>query len=61
MLSSLGPRLQGWLRQPNAPLRRRLLFAAAALLLLFLSITGVVLDGAFRASIDDSARAQLHN
>ena len=59
MLSSLGPRLQGWLRQPNAPLRRRLLFAAAALLLLFLSITGVVLDGAFRASIDDSARAQL--
>ncbi len=48
-----------WLSPPNGSLRRRLLFAAGLTLLLFLSLTGFVLDGAFRASIDDSARAQL--
>lgn len=40
-------------------LRLRLLLAAALVLLLFLSGTGVILDRAFRTSIEQSAREQL--
>ncbi|MCC5871205.1 MAG: two-component sensor histidine kinase [Gammaproteobacteria bacterium] len=40
-------------------LRLRLLLAAALVLLLFLSGTGVILDRAFRTSIEESAREQL--
>ncbi len=46
------------MRRPIS-LRLRLLLAAALLLLLFLSGTGVILDGAFRTSIEQSAREQL--
>ncbi len=40
-------------------LRLRLLLAAVVVLMLFLSGTGVILDRAFRTSIEDSAREQL--
>ncbi|MCC5886391.1 MAG: hypothetical protein JJT88_08150 [Gammaproteobacteria bacterium] len=40
-------------------LRLRLLLAAALVLMLFLSGTGVILDRAFRTSIEQSAREQL--
>lgn len=40
-------------------LRLRLLLAAVLVLILFLSGTGVILDRAFRTSIEDSAREQL--
>lgn len=41
-------------------LRLRLLSAAALVLLLFLSVTGVTLDRAFQRSVEGSAREQLH-
>ena len=46
---------------PAAPLsiRVRLVAAAALVLVAFLSVTGLVLDRAFRASIEDSAQEQL--
>ena len=46
---------------PATPLsiRARLALAAALVLVAFLSTTGLVLDRAFRASIEDSAREQL--
>jgi two-component system sensor histidine kinase PhoQ len=40
-------------------LRLRLLVGAGIVLLAFLSVTGIVLDRAFRASVEDNAREQL--
>ncbi len=45
-------------RQPLS-MRARLLIAAATLLVLFLGATGLVLDQAFRSSVEGSAREQL--